>query len=239
MKRVTMDLTPELVALCERPVADPGIDPNWTTEVRLRELSDSLVAQRPDGPFWIFAYGSLIWNPTFESVARKRGTARGWHRSFCLDLDNWRATPELHGLMMALDHGGTCDGLLLQVAEAGLDDTVYGLVWREISFEQDFGSARWLSVATADGPVKALAFWAGPKGERMLRRLPPEKVAEVIARACGHMGSNAAYLYNTVLHLAEAGIYDRNLWHLQKLVAQEIKAIHGLTDNAPLTQPVV
>ena len=73
----------------------------------------------------------------------------------------------------------------------------------------------------------------------MLRRLPPEKVAEVIARACGHMGSNAAYLYNTVLHLAEAGIYDRNLWHLQKLVAQEIKAIHGLTDNAPLTQPAV
>jgi len=170
-----MDLTSELVALCERPVADPGIDPNWTTEVRLRELSDSLVAQRPDGPFWIFAYGSLIWNPTFESVARKRGTARGWHRSFCLDLDNWRATPELHGLMMALDHGGTCDGLLLQVAEAGLDDTVYGLVWREISFEQDFGSARWLSVATADGPVKALAFGLGLRASACCAGCRPRK----------------------------------------------------------------
>ena len=231
MKRVTMDLTPELVALCERPVADPGIDPNWTTEARLRQLSDSLVAWRPQGPLWIFAYGSLIWKPTFESVARKRGTARGWHRSFCLDLDNWRATPEQRGLMMALDHGGSCDGILLQVAEAGLNDTVYGLVWREISFEQDFASARWLTVATAEGPVKALAFWAGPKGEGILRKLPPEKVAQVITRACGHMGSNAAYLYNTVLHLAEAGIHDRNLWHLQKLVAQEIRAIHGHEDR--------
>ncbi|MGE0240690.1 MAG: gamma-glutamylcyclotransferase [Parvibaculaceae bacterium] len=225
-----MDLTPELVALCERKIAEPDPDPRWIEDDELRAFTRGLVARRPEGPFWIFAYGSLIWNPTFTSVGSKRGTARGWHRSFCLELDRWRGTPEHRGLMMALDHGGSCAGLLHELSEQGLDETVYGLVWREISYRHDLGTVRWLTVESDDGPVMALTFWAGPKGQRIFRRLPLEQVAAAVARACGHIGSNAAYLHNTVLHLAEAGIYDRNLWRLQKLVAREIRALHGVTE---------
>jgi cation transport protein ChaC len=224
-----MDLTPELVALCERKIDEPGPDPDWVGDDELKAFTQNLLAQRPKGPLRIFAYGSLIWKPTFSILERKRGIAKGWHRSFCLELDRWRATPEQRGLMMALDHGGSCAGLLYELAEEALNETVYGLVWREISFRRDLGTVRWLTVESEDGPVTALSFWAGPRGQRIRRKLPPEKVAAVIARACGHLGSNAAYLYNTVLHLAEAGIYDRNLWRLQKLVAQEIRTLHGLS----------
>jgi glutathione-specific gamma-glutamylcyclotransferase len=152
-----MDLTPELVALCERKIAEPGPDPYWVEDAELKAFAAGLVAQRPKGPFWIFAYGSLIWNPTFASVRRKRGIARSWHRSFCLELDRWRATPEQRGLMMALDHGGSCAGLLYELAEEGLDEAVYGLVWREISFSHDLHTVRWLTVESADGPVTALS----------------------------------------------------------------------------------
>jgi cation transport protein ChaC len=224
----TMDLTPELVALCERSIPEPGPDPRWMENHEIRAFAEGLMAQRPKGPFWIFAYGSLIWKPTFASVGRKHGVARGWHRSFCLELDRWRGTPEQRGLMMALDHGGSCAGLLYELAEQGLAETVYSLVWREISFRHDLGTVRWLKVESDDGPVTALTFWAGPRGQRIVRKLPPEKIAAAIARACGHMGSNAAYLHNTVLHLAEAGICDRNLWRLQKLVAEEIRMLNGL-----------
>jgi cation transport protein ChaC len=55
-------------------------------------------------------------------------------------------------------------------------------------------------------------------------RIPPEDVADVLAKACGHWGSGADYLHNTVAHLEEKGIHDRNLWHLQRLVAERIKA---------------
>jgi glutathione-specific gamma-glutamylcyclotransferase len=223
-----MELTPELVALCERQIAEPEPDPRWMPNHELEAFAEGLMAGRPPGPLRVFAYGSLIWKPTFTSVSRRRGTACGWHRSFCLELDRWRATPDQRGLMMALDHGGSCAGIIYQLAEEGLSKTVYDLVWREISFKHDLPSVRWLTVDTEDGPQKALAFWAGPKGERIFRKLPPEKVAQVIARACGHLGSNAAYLYNTVLHLAEAGICDRNLWRLQKLVAQEIRTLYGV-----------
>ena len=65
---------------------------------------------------------------------------------------------------------------------------------------------------------------------RIALKLPLDKVAATIARACGHAGSNAAYLYRTVKKLDEHGIRDRNLWRLQELVAAEIE---GLTRLEP------
>jgi len=84
-------------------------------------------------------------------------------------------------------------------------------------------------VRTAQGPLRALGFWVGVTGRGTSLNQPLETVAKVLARACGHVGSGAEYLYNTVSHLEEFGIHDRNLWRLQKLVADEISSIHGRT----------
>jgi glutathione-specific gamma-glutamylcyclotransferase len=54
-------------------------------------------------------------------------------------------------------------------------------------------------------------------------RLPPEEVADAISKACGHWGSCAEYLHNTVAHLEQHGIHDRSLWRLQELVAERIE----------------
>jgi len=56
--------------------------------------------------------------------------------------------------------------------------------------------------------------------------MPLASVARLLARACGHMGSCAEYLYLTVKHLEEKGIRDRNLWELQRLVAEEIVSLY-------------
>jgi cation transport protein ChaC len=50
-----------------------------------------------------------------------------------------------------------------------------------------------------------------------------EAVADVLARACGHGGTGAEYLLNTVSHLEAKGIRDSNLWRLQRLVAERIE----------------
>ena len=52
-------------------------------------------------------------------------------------------------------------------------------------------------------------------------------MAHGLARACGHWGSGAEYLYNTVSHLEGLGIHDEGLWHLQEKVAAEIEALYG------------
>jgi glutathione-specific gamma-glutamylcyclotransferase len=51
-----------------------------------------------------------------------------------------------------------------------------------------------------------------------------EETAEVLSRACGHWGSGAEYLMNTVSHLRRLGIHDCYLWQLQELVASRIAA---------------
>ena len=63
-----------------------------------------------------------------------------------------------------------------------------------------------------------------------------EAVADVLAQACGHLGSGAEYLLNTVTHLEAKGIRDGNLWRLQALVAQRIDRNSGaahIRDLAP------
>lgn len=221
-----MALTPELVARCLRDEPDPGPNPDYTplTDRERAEIAEAFVKARPEGPLWVFGYGSLIWKPGFEVAEHRRGVAIGWHRSFCIEQTRWRGTPQLPSLMMALARGGRCSGLLLRVPDAEASDIVHRLVRREISVREDLGTARWIPVATNDGPVRALVFWAGPSGRGISLGLPLETVAWRLAHACGHYGSSADYLYQTILKLEEHGIRDRNLWRLQKLVAAEIMA---------------
>ncbi|MEP6565602.1 MAG: gamma-glutamylcyclotransferase [Mesorhizobium sp.] len=224
-----MSLTSELVALCHREEADPGPDGSWTqlNDEDYRALSMRLSGEADEGPLWVFAYGSLIWKPAFESVERQRATAFGWHRSFCLDIRRWRGSSEQPGLMMALEKGGRCDGVIYRLPDGEKPAQIERLLRREVDDHESIGSVRWLPMRTAQGPLRALGFWVGVTGRGTSLNQPLEKVAKVLARACGHVGSGAEYLYNTVSHLEEFGIHDRNLWRLQALVADEIRSIHS------------
>lgn len=232
-----MSLTQELVALCERPEPVIGGDPRFTPiSVEAREkLAEKLLIELGDGELWVFAYGSLIWKPSFEHVEERSGLLHGWHRSFCLELVSWRGTPEQPGLMMALDRGGQCRGVVYRLAHDQRNKAVHALLEREITTVEDIVMVRWGHVETPVGAVLSLVFWAGPTGIGVSRKLPLQAVARVLARACGYAGSNASYLYKTVVKLEEFGIRDRNLWALQKLVADEIRSLHGdRLQSAPL-----
>jgi cation transport protein ChaC len=233
--RRRMSLTSELVALSIRPEEDNGFDDGW---IRLTEPEQDAIAERLDAecgsdPIWIFAYGSLIWKPTFNAVETRRATAIGWHRSFCLELRSWRGTPEIPGLMMALDRGGRCDGVAFRLSEDSRSIELRDTVRREILFQHTVDMVRWVALETEAGKLRALVFWAGPKqGRGISLKLPLEQVAWTLARACGYAGSCAEYLYNTVEHLEALGIRDRNLWRLQHLVAEEIRKEHALEEGA-------
>ncbi|MGX9177232.1 gamma-glutamylcyclotransferase [Mesorhizobium sp. BHbdii] len=231
-----MSLTSELVALCHREEADPGPDGSWTqlNDEDFQTLASRLSSEADAGPLWVFAYGSLIWKPAFESVERQRATAFGWHRSFCLDIARWRGSAAQPGLMMALERGGRCDGVIYRLPEGEKPLQIEKLLRREIDDHESVGSVRWLPVRTAQGTLRALGFWVGVTGRGTSLNQPLENVARVLARACGHVGSGAEYLYNTVSHLEEFGIRDRNLWRLQELVADEIRSIHGSTPGMGL-----
>jgi glutathione-specific gamma-glutamylcyclotransferase len=225
----SMSLTPDMVKLCYRDVVDPGPSPNtkYLLDEDFRPAAEHLVSLKR--PFWLFAYGSLIWKPEIPSLETKRATAHGWHRAFSMKIERYRGTREQPGYMMCLDEGGVCEGVVLRLPDQELGAQVEKLLRREVSRKGGLDAVRWIDVETAVGLAQALTFYAAPHTlEYYQSDRAPSDVAAGLARACGHWGSGADYLFNTVSHLEQLGIHDEGLWHLQELVAAEIKAIYRL-----------
>lgn len=193
-----------------------------------------LLAEAGEGPVWTFAYGSLIWKPAFAPGAAVPAVLHGWRRSFCLHLESWRGTPDQPGLMLALERGGSCRGMAYALPDEGRDAAMEALLRREIGYEADVPSVRWVRVRGPQGPFRALVFYAAPLHPGLHVRLDMAEQARRIARAAGHVGSCAAYLRNTVQHLEELGIRDRYLWELQRRVAEEIAAGQAAVQGCPV-----
>lgn len=220
------NLTAELVAHVERFEPDPGPEPGTAehTKAEFDAMAQALLHEYRPQALWVFAYGSLIWNPEFEFEERRSATAFGWHRSFCLTLTRWRGTRELPALMLALDRGGSCQGVAFRLPAQDHFQQIGLLLAREIDANPPTNVARWITVKTDAGPLRALAFVAARDGNAYAGKLPMDKVAQVLARAAGHWGSAAQYLFRTVTMLKEQGIRDRNMIRLESLVAEEIEA---------------
>lgn len=221
-KLCPIELSDEHVA-CVTSAEGPLNDPRWRMleDADLDVLADKLTQGRPR-PIMVFAYGSLIWNPGFAFQSRRRATAVGWHRNFSISLDHFRGTPERPGLMLALASGGSCDGLILEVAEETEAQSLRTILRRELVAHELVGNACWIEVDTSRGREHALTFYADPVGTQVAQ-LTVEEQARRLARAAGAAGSGAEYLLRTVRGLAELGIYDPYVWTLQKLVAEEIE----------------
>src|SRR5262249_49176121 len=118
-RKSAMALTADLVARVERMEPDPGPTPGqeYLTEAEYDALTHELIHENDGNAFWIFAYGSLMWKPECAVSEHRRATAHGWHRSFCMKLTRWRGTPDCPGLMMALDRGGRCDGVICKLPD--------------------------------------------------------------------------------------------------------------------------
>jgi glutathione-specific gamma-glutamylcyclotransferase len=153
-------------------------------------LTDFL-ARRPDGPVGVFAYGSLIWKRVFEPAEALRATAVGWQRAFSLRQMRFRGTPECPGLMMQIDRGGSCDGVL-QIVPDGRDWAILSDLWRrEMTVMPPSYIPRWIEVRVPGeaGLRSALAFTANPESPNYAGHLPAGEVAACLAEACGHWGS--------------------------------------------------
>jgi cation transport protein ChaC len=224
-------LSPELVALCERPEPNQGPESGiiYFTEEDYQAAATELLDQAGDGPFWVFAYGSLLWRPAFDVEAARFAHVPGWRRDFCMEITRWRGSPDQPGLMMGLRQGDSaCSGMVVQIAHDDRHAQLVRLLKRETDTVEDMLSLRWIEADTDQGKVRALASWAEPIKSRMFVEKSIEQQAYMLARACGSAGSGAAYLHRTVTSLAERGLEDAYLTLLDELVSMEIAKRTGL-----------
>jgi cation transport protein ChaC len=167
---------------------------------------------------WVFGYGSLLWNPAFDYVEKRRGRIYGFHRAYCIWTHLGRGTPDNAGLMLALDRGGSCCGAAFRIEAHKLEEELSILWAREMALDSYVPT--WVRVHTTDGAVGGLTFTINRHHERYAGRMARDVVASHLATAEGYLGTSADYLANTVTHLEELGIHDATLADLHRRVSR-------------------
>ncbi|WP_245613143.1 gamma-glutamylcyclotransferase [Skermanella stibiiresistens] len=181
----------------------------WTDEQLDRSLAETMRSHPAGQDVWVFAYGSLIWNPTFATVERRVARIRGYHRRFCLRADMGRGSLERPGLFLGLDRGGQCAGVVFRVAGEQAPHELM-LLWRREMLTGAY-VPRWLKAETDDGPVRAIAMTINRDYSRYVGDWTAAETIEAIATAEGRFGRCSDYLFSTLEHLRELGLRDRML----------------------------
>lgn len=184
-------------------------------------MRTATLAERRDHDLWVFAYGSLMWDPAIRFAEVRRARVRGYARRFILkDVYGGRGTVEAPGLMAALDacphgHECGCDGLLFRIARADIEQETEILWRREMvgpSYRALFTPATIRATAAApDSTVSALAFVADHAAEPIDATLSREEQIRYLATGAGLVGSSLDYLRNIHRKFAAIGVQDEEV----------------------------
>ena len=196
-----------------------AVDPSRAlSDVQLSESLTATLHAKPKGAgWWVFAYGSLLWNPLFPFAEARPAILRGLHRRFCLYSLASRGTPQQPGLVLGLDRGGACTGVIYRLPAPLAMDELH-LLWRR---EMVTGAyhPRWVRVHAGEREIHALTFVVRRVHPQYAGRLPLDEEACVIAASKGAFGSSFDYMERTRVALVTHGIRDPYLEALATKVA--------------------
>jgi cation transport protein ChaC len=184
-----------------------------------------------DEDLWVFAYGSLMWQPGFTHVARAPARLIGLHRALCVYSFVHRGTPEKPGLVLGLDRGGACRGIAYRVARAKRTGTVaylrareqvtmvYREAWRDVLVEGE-----------DERRVRALVYVVDRGHPQYAGRLDLEMQLHFVRQGHGNSGANRDYVLATVGEIEAQGFRDAGL----HLLAERLKGTHESHHRQPV-----
>jgi cation transport protein ChaC len=199
------------------------------------------VPNSPGHDLWVFAYGSLMWRPGFAYAGQRRATLTGYRRCFCIYSVHHRGSHKRPGLVLGLDRGGSCHGVVYRI-DAGEARGVLAYlqareqingVYRQAQVVVDVEHSGFDSGSSGAGTVAApqridaVAFIAEPAHPSYAGRLPIAVQARLIRSAAGFSGPNLDYLASTLCHLADLGIQERELLRVATLAGPALARGNG------------
>jgi cation transport protein ChaC len=206
----------------DRIARDNGYPEQWRLSDEERELTRAEVLARKGKDLWVFAYGSLMWDPGVHIVEIRTATLNGFHRSFCIKSQLGRGSREKPALMAALDRGGACQGLALRIPAEHVDRETQILWMREMlsgSYVPTF-----VAVETPQGAIAdAVTFVINPQSDRYVQ-LDVEESARLIATGRGARGTCLEYLERVVERLDLLGLEDASIRELRQRVRRYLEA---------------
>ena len=169
---------------------------------------------------WVFAYGSLMWQPGFAFSEQAPAALIGAHRSLCIYSFHHRGTTEHPGLVLGLDEGGACRGVAFRAVPGKNEATLAYLRAREQVTDVYVERTKPVSLLDGSGrELEALCYMVDRGHPQYAGRLSIETQARLVRSASGRSGTNLDYVLNTVRHLEDAGIDDVELMALAQRLA--------------------
>lgn len=186
----------------------------------------------PHGPgddLWVFAYGSLMWQPELAFAEAQPATLGGYRRDMCFLSVRYRGTPARPGLVCGLmpRADAACRGLAYRVAAA--DAAVAALDARELV--TGIYLPRALPLTLADGRVVAARTYVADTGHaQFVGSWSDARKAAAILAAAGSKGRAYDYFASLMAHLRDLAVADP---HLEDLWA----AVEGLRARGGVAGP--
>src|SRR5689334_8100110 len=186
---------------------------------------DEFRARLPEGEFWVFGYGSLMWSPCFRYREKHLARVHGYHRALCILSTRYRGTRRKPGLVMGLCRGGSCWGMAFRVPRGQVGRCLARLWHREMP--RRVYEPRLVPLRLGNGTrVRALAFVADPDHPSYVRELDLHGRARLVAQGIGQRGPCIDYIRNTLDHMHGVGVRDP---HLERV----LQAALNLQNSAP------
>jgi cation transport protein ChaC len=171
----------------------------------------------PERPHWVFAYGSLMWDPGFTPDATSPALLHGWHRSFCIRSHHYRGTPQSPGLILGLAPGGACRGLAHRIPQASYDAVRDYLYRREIENDGVYFEVVRPIRLPGNRSEASLVYVADRHHPQYAGELPLQQAARLVRQGRGVRGANLEYVANTIAHLDALGLAESRLHQLLAL----------------------
>lgn len=161
---------------------------------------------------WVFAYGSLMWRPGFDFLERVPARLIGLHRALCVYSFVHRGTPERPGLVLGLDRGGMCRGIVFRIAAAARAETVAYLRAREQVTGVYIEAMRRIELEEkARRQVRALCYLIDRSHAQYAGRLTLEECLHHVRQGHGSSGANRDYVLDAVQALERLGYRETEL----------------------------
>ena len=157
-----------------------------------------------------------MWQPGFPFLHHRPALLSGYHRRFCVRSHRYRGTPQSPGLVLGLDHGGSCWGMVFEVASPDVPD-VAGYLWDREMAGDDIYHPRMIDIVIDGQKTQALGFIVNRHSPGYYHANSQDEIAAIIAHSHGASGSNLAYLEQTVNALDALALHDRALHDLLAL----------------------
>ena len=161
--------------------------------------------------FWVFGYGSLMWKPGFEFLECEPALIYGFHRRLCVYSFIHRGTPRRPGLVLGLDHGGSCHGMAFRVAAEKWDATLDYLRAREQVTSVYLEATRPVRLLRSGRKVGAIAYVVDRSHRQYAGKLDAGRLLKFIGQGQGQSGHCTDYVLSTLDHLRQMDIHDAHL----------------------------